>query len=174
MSAVAQQLLLTLMLKSHACDISDNEAVPIQTFLNSPFVFISIMAKAVAVGLLQCCPQAEIVAGDTEITFQEVDFLAVIIHDLTEDSLKRRYHFYLILQALTLLCSQPVNADRFANHSIIAELETLMEHADELEDPDVIANVLWKISTGGGVESTTETTVKLEVLPGISYDNVCK
>ena len=157
------------MLKSHTCDVSNNEAVPIQAFLNSPFLVVSIMAKAVVVSLLQCCPQAEAVAGDTEITVQEVDFLAVIIHDLTEDSLKRRYHFYLILEALTLLCSQPVNADRFANHSIIAELETLMEHADEMEDPDVIANVLWKIATGGGVESTSETTVKLEVLQGISY-----
>ena len=169
MSAVAQQLLLTLMLKSHACDISDNEVVPIQTFLNSPFLVVSIMAKAVAVSLLQCCPQAEIVASDTEITVKEVDFLAVIIHDLTEDSLKRRYHFYLIFQVLTLLCSQPVNADQFANHSILAELETLMEHADELEDPDVIAIVLWKIATGGGVESTSENTDKLEVLPGTSY-----
>ena len=157
------------MLKSHTCDVSNNEAVPIQAFLNSPFLVVSIMAKAVAVSLLQCCPQAEAVASDTEITVQEVDFLAVIIHDLTEDSLKRRYLFYLILEALTLLCSQPVNADRFANHSIIAELETLMEHADEMEDPDVIANVLWKIATGGGVESTSETTVKLEVLQGISY-----
>ena len=164
MSAVAQKLLLTLMLKSHICDASGGEAVPLHTFLNSPFIVVSIMAKAVAVSLLQCCPQTEIVASDTEMTEKEIDFFAVIIHNLAEDSLKRRYLFHLILQALTLLCSQPVNANRCASRSIITELEALMECADEPEDPDIIANVLWKIAANGGeLESSTD---KLEMLSG--------
>ena len=166
MSAVAQQLLLTLILKSHTCDVSRVETVSIQTFLNSPFIIISILARAVAVSLLQCCPQ---IANDTETTNKELDFLSRIIHDLTEDSLKRRYFFHLILQALTLLCSQPVNADQFANHSITNGLEALMECADGPEYPDIIANVLWKITIGGGLEKTTETAGTFEVLPGISY-----
>jgi len=156
------------MLKSHIYGVGRVEAVAIQTFLNSPFIVISVLAKAVAVSLLQCCPQTEILASDTEMTDQEVDFLAVMIHELIEDSLKRRYLFNFILQALTLLCSQPVNAVRFANHSIIAELEALMECADEPEDPYIIANVLWKIANGGGLESTSETTDKLDMLQGIS------
>ena len=165
MSAVAQLLLVTLMLKSHICGVS-SVGVPVQTFLNSPFVVISVLAKAVAVSLLQGCPQTEILASDTEMTNKEIDFFAVIIHDFTEDSLQRRYFYYLIFQALTLLCFQPVNANRFASHSIVTELETLMEYADELEDPDIVANVLWKIANGGGVESKTETTDIFEVLPG--------
>ena len=161
MSAVAQQLLVTLMLKSHICSVRSVETVPIQTFLNSPFVVISVMAKAVAVSLLQCCPQTEVVAT-TEMTEKEIDFFAVIIHNLAEDSLKRRYLFHLILQALTLLCSQPVNANRCASHSIITELEALMEC--ESEDSDIIANVLWKIAANGGeLESSTD---KLEMLSG--------
>ena len=108
MSAVAQQLLLTLMLKSHICGVGV-EAVSIRTFLNSPFIVISIMAKALAVSSLQCCPQAKIVANNTEITIKEIDFLAKIIHNLTEDDMKR-YLFHPILQALVLLCSQSVNA----------------------------------------------------------------
>ena len=163
MSAVAQQLLVTLMLKSHICSVRSVETVPIQTFLNSPFVVISVMAKAVAVSLLQCCPQTEVVAN-TKMTEKEIDFFAVIIHDLTENSLKRRYLFYLILQVLTLLCSQPVNANQFASHSIITELDTLMECVDEPEDSDIIANVLWKIAANGGeLESSTD---KLEMLSG--------
>ena len=170
MAAVAQQFLVAIILNSHICSASDGEAVPIRTFLNSPFIVISIMAKAVAVSLLQCCPQTEILASDTEMTDKEINFLSVIIHDFTEDSLKRRYLFHPILQALVLLCSQPVNANQCASQSIIiTELETLMECADELEDPHVIANVLWKIANGGGLGSTSETTNKLEVLQGISY-----
>ena len=161
MSGVAQQLLVTMMLKSHICGAS--EAVPIQTFLNSPFTVVSIMAKAVAVSLLQCCPQTEIVASDTEITHKEIDFLAKIVHNLTEDDMKRRYLFYLILQALTLLSSQPVNANQLTTHSIITELEALMECADEPEDLDIIANVLWKIANGGELESTTD---KFEMISG--------
>ena len=170
MSAVAQQFLVTSMLKSHTQDDSSVEAVSIKPFLNSSSIFISIMAKAVAVSLLQCSTQAEIVASDTEMTEEEIDFLVVIIHGFTEDSLKRRYLFYLILQVLTLLCSQPVNALKFASHNtgnLVTELEALMEYADELEDPDIIANVLWKIAIGGGVENTTETAGTFEVLPGI-------
>ena len=163
MSAVAQQFLVTLTLKSHICSVGSVETVPIQTFLNSPFVVISVMAKAVAVSLLQCCPQTEVVAT-IEMTEKEIDFFAVIIHNLAEDSLKRRYLFHLILQALTLLCSQPVNANRCASRSIITELEALMECADEPEDPDIIANVLWKIAANGGeLESSTD---KLEMLSG--------
>ena len=168
MSAVAQKLLLTLMLKSHICDASGGEAVPLHTFLNSPFIVVSIMAKAVAVSLLQCCPQTEIVASDTEMTDKQIDFLATIIHELTEDSLKRRYLFHLIFQALTPLCSQPVNADRLASHTIMSELEAMMEHADELENPDIIANVLWIIACGG-LKSTTETAETFEVLPGMHW-----
>ena len=168
MSAVAQQFLVTSMLKSHTQDDSSVEAVSIKPFLNSSSIFISIMAKAVAVSLLQCSTQAEIVASDTEMTEEEIDFLVVIIHGFTEDSLKRRYLFYLILQVLTLLCSQPVNALKFASHNnIVTELEALVEYADELEDPNIIANVLWKIAIGGGVENTTETAGPFEVLPGI-------
>ena len=119
------------------------------------------MAKAVAVSLLQCCPQTEVVAT-TEMTEKEIDFFAVIIRNLAEDSLKRRYLFHLILQALTLLCSQPVNANRCASHSILTELEALMEC--EPEDSDIIANVLWKIAANGGeLESSTD---KLEMLSG--------
>ena len=162
MSAVAQQLLLTLMLKSHICGVGV-EAVSIRTFLNSPFIVISIMAKALAVSSLQCCPQAKIVANDTEITIKEIDFLAKTIHNLTEDSLKRRYLFHPILQALTLLCSQPVNANKCASQSIITGLEALMECADIPEDSDIIANVLWKIANGGELESTTD---KIEMLSG--------
>ena len=164
MSAIAQQLSLTLLLKSHIFGFSSVETVPIQPFLNSPFLVVSIMAKAVAVSLLQCCPQTEIVASDTEMTEKEIDFFAVIIHDLTEDSLKRRYLFYFILQGLTLLCSQPVNANQCASHSIINELEAVMECVDEPEDSDIIANVLWKIAANGGeLESSTD---KLEMLSG--------
>ena len=162
-SAVAQQLLLTLMLKSHICGASGGEAVPIQIFLSSPFVVVSIMAKAVAVSLLQCSPKTKIFANDTEITNKEIDFLAEIIHNLTEDDMKRRYLFHLFLQALTRLCSQPVNANQLASHSIITELEALMECADEPEDLDIIANVLWKIANGGELESTTD---KFEMLSG--------
>lgn len=154
------------MLKSHICSVGSVETVPIQTFLNSPFVVISVLAKAVAVSLLQCCPQAKVFANDTKMIEKEINFLSVIVHDLTQDSLKRRYLFNLILQALTLLCSQPVNANQLASHSIVTELEALMEYADELEDPDVIANVLWKIASGGS-ESTTETAATFEVLTGI-------
>ena len=150
-----------MMLKSHICGAS--EAVPIQTFLNSPFTVVSIMAKAVAVSLLQCCPQTEIVGNVTEITNKEIDFLAKIVHNLTEDDMKRRYLFYLIFQALTLLSSQPVNANQLTSHSIITELEALMECADEPEDLDIIANVLWKIANGGELESTTD---KFEMLSG--------
>ena len=167
MSAVAQQLLVTMMLKSHTCGASSVEAVPIQPFLNSPFTVVSIMAKAVAVSLLQYCPQTEIGANVTEITIKEIDFLAEIVHDLTEDSSKRRYLFWLILQALTLLCSQPVNANQLTSHRIITELEALLECADDLEDPDIIANVLWKIANGGGLESTTDLTNRFEVSPGM-------
>ena len=167
MSAVAQQLLLTLMLKSHICDVSSVEAVPLQPFLNSPFIFISIMAKAVAVSLLQCSQQTEMVASDTEMTDKQIDFLAAIIHELSEDSLKRRYLFHPILQALTRLCSQPVNANQLTSHRIITELEALLECADDLEDPDIIANVLWKIANGGGLESTTDLTNRFEVSPGM-------
>ena len=166
MSAVAQQLLLTLTLKSHICDVSSVEAVPLQPFLNSPFIFISIMAKAVAVSLLQYSQQTEMVASDTEMTDKQIDFLAAIIHELSEDSLKRRYLFHLILQALALLCSQPVNADQFASHNIMTELEAMMEHADELENPNIIANVLWIIACGG-LQSTTESAGTFEVLPGM-------
>ena len=163
------------MLKSSISGVSDDEAVPIQAFLNSPFAFVSIMAKAVAVSLLQCCPQVKVFANDTKMLEKEINFLSVIVHDLTQDSLKRRYLFNLILQALTLLCSQPVNANQLASHSIVTELEALMEYADELEDPDVIANVLWKIA-GGGSESTTETAATFEVLTGIcsSYIFECE
>ena len=150
------------MLKSHICGVS-SVGVPVQTFLKSPFIIVSVLAKAVAVSLLQCCPQTEMVASDNEMTNKEIDVFAVIIHDLTEDSLKRRYFYYLIFQALTLLCSQPVNANQFASHSIVTELETLMEYADELEDPDIVANVLWKIANGGVLESKTEIT---DILPG--------
>ena len=86
MSAVAQQFLLTLMLKSHICGVYADEAVPIQPFQNSPFVFISIMAKAVTVSLLQGCPQ---VANDTKMTDKEINFLSIKIHDLSDDILKR-------------------------------------------------------------------------------------
>ena len=156
------------MLKSHICDDGSVEAISIKPFLNSFSIFTSIMAKAVAVGLLQRSIQAEIVASDTEMTEEEIDFLVVIIHGFTEDSLKRRYLFYLILQALTLLCSQPVNADQFARHNnIVTELEALVEYADELEDPNIIANVLRKIDIDGGVKNTTETAGTFELLPGI-------
>ena len=161
MSGVAQQLLVTMMLKSHICGAS--EAVPIQTFLNSPFTVVSIMAKAVAVSLLQYCPQTEILGIVTEITNKEIDFLAKIVHNLTEDDVKRRYLFHLILQALTLLSSQSVNANQLTSHSIITELKALMERADEPEDLDIIANVLWKIANGGELESTTD---KFEMLSG--------
>lgn len=161
-------MLLTLMLKSHICGASGGEAVPLHTFLNSPFTVVSIMAKAVAVSLLQYCPQPETVSNVTEMTDKQIDFLATLIHELTEDSLKRRYLLHLILQALTLLCSQPVNADRFASHNIMTELEAMMEHADELENPDIIANVLWIIACGG-LKSTTETAEIFEVLPGMHW-----
>lgn len=170
MSAVAQQFLLTLMLKSHICGVDADEAVPIQPFQNSPFVFISIMAKAVTVSLLQGCPQ---VANDTKMTDKEINFLSIKIHDLSEDILKRRYLFYLILQALSLLCSQPVNVNQLANHGIVTELEALMEYADELEDPDIIANLLWKIASDGS-ESTTDTTDTFEVLTGIYSSYIFK
>ena len=175
MSAVAQQFLLTLILKSHICGVSSGsiQAVPIQKFLNSPFMAISIMAKAVGVSLLQCCPQAELVSNDTVMADKEINFLSVIVHDLTQDSLKRRYLFNLILQALSLLCSQPVNVNQLANHSIVTELEALMEYADELEDPDIVANVLWKIASGGS-ESTTDTTDTFEVLTGIYSSYISK
>ena len=173
MSAVAQQLLLTLMLKSHICGVGAGEAVPIQTFLNSPFTFISIMAKAVAVSLLQGCPQAKVFADDTKVTEKEINFLSVKIHGLSEDILKRRYLFNLILQALSLLCSQAVNVNQLASHSIVTELQALMEYADELEDPDIIANVLWKIA-GGGSESTTDTIDTFEVLTGIYSSYIFK
>ena len=150
------------MLKSHICGVGV-EAVSIRTFLNSPFIVISIMAKALAVSSLQCCPQAKIVANDTEITIKEIDFLAKIIHNLTEDDMKRRYLFHPILQALVLLCSQSVNANQCASQSIITGLEALMECADEPEDSDIIANVLWKIANGGELESTTD---KIEMLSG--------
>ena len=163
MSGVAQQLLVTMMLKSHICSIGGVEAAPIQTFLNSPFVFISIMAKAVAVSLLQYSPHTEIVSNVTEITNKEIDFLAKIVHNLTKDDMKRRYLLHPILQALTRLCSQPVNANQLTSHRIITELEALMECAEEPEDLDIIANVLWKIANGGELESTTD---KFEMLSG--------
>ena len=75
------------------------------------------------------------------------------------------------VQVLTLLCSQPVNADRFASHTIMSELEAMMEHADELENPDIIANVLWIIACGG-LKSTTETAETFEVLPGMHWLNI--
>ena len=103
------------------------------------------------------------------MTDKELDFLTAMIHELTEDSLKRRYLFHLILQALTRLSSQPVNANQLTSHRIITELEALMECADEPKDLDIIANVLWKIANGGGLGTTSETTDKLEVLQGISY-----
>ena len=78
------------MLKSSISGVSDDEAVPIQAFLNSPFAFVSIMAKAVAVSLLQCCPQVKVFANDTKMLEKEINFLSVIVHDLTQDSLKRR------------------------------------------------------------------------------------
>ena len=81
--------------------------------------------------------------------------------------------FYLILQALSLLCSQPVNVNQLVNHSIVTELEALMEYADELEDPDIIVNVLWKIASGGS-ESTTDTTDTFEVLTGIYSSYIFK
>ena len=147
----------------HICGASGGEAVPIQTFLNSPFIVVSIMAKAVAVSLLQCCPQTEILPSNTEITNKEIDFLAKIVHNLTKDDMKRRYLFHPILQALTRLCSQPVNANQLTSHRIITELEALMECAEEPEDLDIIANVLWKIANGGELESTTD---KFEMLSG--------
>jgi len=175
MSAVAQHLLLTLILKSRMCGVSGGsiQAVPIQNFPNSPFLAVSIMAKAVAVSLLQCCPQVELVAADSVMVDNEINFLSVIVHHLTQDRLKRRYLFNLILQALTLLCSQPVNANQLASHSIVTELKTLMEYADELEDP-VVANVLWKIVSGGESQSTADTTETFKVLTGICNSYIFK
>ena len=70
--------------------------------------------------------------------------------------MKRRYIFHPILQALSLLCSQSVNANQCASHIVITELEALMECADEPEDSDIVANVVWKIANGGELENTTD------------------
>ena len=152
--------MLTLTLKSLSYDATSIEAVPIllnliETFLKSPFFGTAVMAKAIAVILLQQSPQIGLTASDIGMTDREVNFLAVIIHDLSQDDLKRRYYLYWVLQVLTPLCSQTINAGHFASHNILTELEMLMGCSGEHED--IIANLLWKIATGGGEESMEVT-----------------
>lgn len=150
MSAVAQHFLLTLLLRS-LCKNSV-EVLPtllnfIQSLMKSHFVIIAVMAKAVATQLQLCAETT----GDIALMDKEVDSIAAIIHELSQDSLKRRYYLNIILQVLILLCSHPTNITRFASHSIVAELQTLMETANEAEDK--IAIVLWKIASGGETDS---------------------
>jgi len=160
--------LLTLTLKSLSYDAASIEAVPIllnliETFLKSSFFGTAVMAKAIAVILLQHLPQIGLTVSDIGMTDREVNFLAVIIHDLSQDDLKRRYYLYWVLQVLTPLCSQNINAGHFATHNILTELEILMGCSGEHED--IIANLLWKIATGGGEESmeVTDKTLSGEI-----------
>ena len=149
------------MLKSLPYNATNVEAVPIllnsiETFLTSPFFGSAVIAKAIAAILLQQSPQIGLTITDIGVTDKEVNFLSAIIHDLSQDDLKRRYYLYWVLQVLTLLCSQPINASHFANHNILSELETLMGCAGEHEN--IIANLLWKIATDGGGENSMEVT----------------
>ena len=151
------------MLTSLSYNVKSVEAIPIllnsiQKFLKSPFLGTAAMAKAIAAILLHQSPKIGLTVSDIRITDKEVNLLAVIIHDLSQDDLKRRYYLYWVLQILTPLCSQPINTSRFATHIIVTELETLMEYAEYHED--IIANVLWKIATDGEGENNTDVTGK--------------
>jgi len=119
------------MLKSLSYDTTHIEAVPIllssiETFLKSPFFGTAVKAKAIAVILLQQSPQIGLTASDIGMTDKEVNFLSVIIHDLSQDDLKRRYYLHWVLQVLTPLCSKPNNTSHFAIQNILSELEILM------------------------------------------------
>jgi len=151
------------MLKSLSYNATSVEAVPIllnsiKTFLKSPFFCTTVMVKAIAVILLQQSPQIGLTVSDIGITDKEVNFLVVVIHDFSQDDLKRRYYLHWVLKVLTLLCSQPINVSQFASHSILSELEILMGCAGEHED--IIANLLWKIAIGGGRENSMKVTDK--------------
>ena len=151
------------MLKSLPYNATNVEAVPIllnsiETFLTSPFFGSAVIAKAIAAILLQQSPQFGLTITDIGMTDKEVNFLSAIIHDLSQDDLKRRYYLYWVLQVLTLLCSQPIHTSHFASHNILSELEILMGCAGEHED--IIANLLWKIATDGGGENSMEVTDK--------------
>jgi len=148
------------MLKSLSYNATNIEAVPIllnsiETFLTSPFFGSAVIAKAIAAILLQQSPQIGLTITDIGMTDKEVNFLSAIIHDLSQDDLKRRYYLYWVLQVLTPLCSQPNNTSHFAIQNILSELEILMGCSGEHED--IIGNLIWKIATGGGGESMEVT-----------------
>ena len=89
------------MLKSLRCstDVNTVEAAPdlldsVQRFLRSAFIGVVVTAKAIVVHLLWHVPQVGLTVGDTGIVDKETEFLTAIIHDLCQDSLRRRYYLY--------------------------------------------------------------------------------
>ena len=153
------------MLKSLRCstDVNTVEAAPdlldsIQRFLRSAFIGVVVTAKAIVVHLLQHVPGVGLTVGDTGIVDKETEFLTAIIRDLCQDTVRRRYYLYCVLEVLMLLCSQPMNASILASDSILSGLETLMGCTREHEN--IIADVVYKIATGGCVESNVECTNK--------------
>ena len=177
MSAVAQHFLVTVLLKllQKIPTSAADEAAPamlhfVQTLTKSPFMLVCVIAKACFV-YLQSYLQPN---ADTRILVQsgEVDFIAKIIHDLPQDSLRRRYYLSTTLHILQLLCSNSMNTTHFASHRTLSELERLMDGTNE-EEEAIIADLIWKIS--GGSHTETEYTYKSlpKCLPGGSVICTC-
>ena len=158
MSAMAHHLLLTLLLKlpqDSYINFQGNQYVShlngyIQLLINSPFTMLSLLAKAIAAHLQSFCPQMAHSSG-VELTQQEAEIIPVILRHLYRDNLKRRYYSSVIYQTLLRLCCHPFNISLLVNCDVVNELQKLMESCTESGEEDIIASIVWKISSNGEI-----------------------
>ena len=143
MSAVAQYFLASLLLKfvDHlSVDCDDVMVNFVKVLINSPFIIVNVTAKAIACHLQSSC---HVVIHGTELTNNEADFLAELVHSISHDSFRKKYNSSIVFNTLTNLCLEPMNTSLFANHRIVTNLQLLMESAVDMEA--VVAVVLYKI-----------------------------
>lgn len=134
-----------------------------QKLMKSPFIMVAFMARAVYAHL-ECCLQVSR-SITTDAMDKEIDHLVATIDHLSRDRLGRRYYLKIIIESLTLLCSNEKCTFYLANHKVMNELQRLMENAKEVED--VIASLIYKIVTGGGEIGRIKVHTELSYLPGI-------